>query len=360
MTADARLVDLFGRVLDLCRVQQNEVLTVLTENGERDDYARAYLAAAVNLGAHALQINVPRRSQAPGVLKKQTSLTGNLPAIRALMSADIVIDLVGLLWSAEQKEIQDAGTRILMSREPVEVLTRMFPTRERRVRVEAAAKRLAAARELRVTSPAGTDVSYRLGAYPVITQYGYTDVPGRWDNLSAGAFLYTGAHDDGVDGTVVIGRGDLIFPFKRYVDSPIGLTIVRGFVERIEGDGVDADLLRQYIRRHNDPRAYAVSHIGWGMDESAQWEFLGTSPVIAATSNGPDGRAFCGNVLFSTGPNLELGGANDTACHLDIPLRGCSLYLDGELIVDRGRLRPPDLCPERPQSALVPTGREIR
>ena len=57
-------------------------------------------------------------------------------------------------------------------------------------------------------------------------------------------------------------------------------------------------------------------------------------------SGGQDGRSFYGNVLFSTGPNTELGGKNDTHCHLDIPLRGCTLYLDNQLVVDGGKIIP--------------------
>jgi 2,5-dihydroxypyridine 5,6-dioxygenase len=40
--------------------------------------------------------------------------------------------------------------------------------------------------------------------------------------------------------------------------------------------------------------------------------------------------------MFSTGPNSELGGPNDTACHLDIPMRNCSLLLDDEPVVING------------------------
>ena len=56
-----------------------------------------------------------------------------------------------------------------------------------------------------------------------------------------------------------------------------------------------------------------------------------------------DARAFYGNVLFSTGPNVELGGTNDTACHLDLPMKGCDLYLDDELIVQHGDIVPNDM-----------------
>ena len=49
-----------------------------------------------------------------------------------------------------------------------------------------------------------------------------------------------------------------------------------------------------------------------------------------AQSLGMDGRAFYGNFLFSTGPNAEAGGSNNSACHVDIPMSGCSVSLDGE------------------------------
>jgi 2,5-dihydroxypyridine 5,6-dioxygenase len=341
MSDNSELVKLYGSVLDLCKLKEGEVLAVLTEGGDRSADVDAYLNAAEARGARALQINLRRRPPKPGAKTKQTSLTGNMAAIDALKGADIVIDFVGLLWSAEQKQIQEAGTRILMSRESPEVIRRMFPTESLRRRVEAAEQMLKAAREMRITSAAGTDIRYKLGQYPVITQYGYTDQPGRWDNLPGG-FLYTGGCDGEIEGVVVLNTGDLVFPFKRYLSNPIRMTVEKGMVTKIEGNHLDAELLRGFINRFNDPRAYAVSHIGWGMDDKAQWEFMATSPVGGLT-NGVDGRSFYGNVLFSTGPNAELGGTNDTGCHLDLPMRNCDLYLDNQLVVKEGQLVPPEL-----------------
>ena len=323
--------DLFGKVLQLCKVQSGETVAVLTEGGDRTEYAAAIMSAASSTGAYTLQINLPKRIPEAGKPLRRTALTGNTATVDILKTVDLVIDMVGLLWSPEQKEIQAAGTRILMCRE---VIARMFPTPQLRKRVETAEKRLAAAKSLRITSAAGTDVTYKLGAYPVITQYGYTDEPGRWDNCRGG-FLYTGGTDAGVDGVVVMDTGDIIFPFKRYVTGPVIFNIEKGMVVSVEGKSVEAAMLREYMKRWNDPRAYAVSHIGWGMDEKAQWDFLGTNPVGALT-NGVDGRSFYGNVLFSTGPNSELGGNNETACHLDLPLRGCDLWLDAEPILSKG------------------------
>lgn len=49
-----------------------------------------------------------------------------------------------------------------------------------------------------------------------------------------------------------------------------------------------------------------------------------------------DARAFEGNFLFSLGPNNEAGGSRTTTCHVDIPLRHCNVFLDGEAVVRNG------------------------
>jgi 2,5-dihydroxypyridine 5,6-dioxygenase len=55
--------------------------------------------------------------------------------------------------------------------------------------------------------------------------------------------------------------------------------------------------------------------------------------------NGTELRAFAGNFLYSTGAN-EVAGRH-TLGHFDLPLRNCSIALDGKTIVDSGRLLPP-------------------
>lgn len=55
------------------------------------------------------------------------------------------------------------------------------------------------------------------------------------------------------------------------------------------------------------------------------------------------GRAFAGNFLFSAGPNTQGGGTRATPGHYDVPMRECSVYLDGELIIDTGRIVARDM-----------------
>lgn len=342
MGSNQDVVALFQAELELCKVTPDETLVALTEGNTRGDIAQAFLSAAERIGANAFQVDVPKRTAGGIGNVGQNSLAANRAAIDALKRADIVIDLMFLLFSPEQIEITDSGTRMLLVMEPLDILKRLFPSEEQRRRVEAGERRLANAKEMRIASRAGTDVTYRLGKYGVLTEYGYTDTPGRWDHWPSG-FLCTSAEDDGVNGVVVIDKGDIITqPFLDYVREPITLTIKNGYIVRIDGDGLDAQVVRDYIASWNDPRAYAVSHIGWGLNELARWNYLQTSaPHLRGF--GMDARSFYGNVLFSTGPNVELGGTNDTPCHLDIPLRGCTLWLDAEQILAAGQVVPDDM-----------------
>lgn len=339
-TAMNDMLNLFRKELLLCGVKPGETVAVLSEMDRTTDYATGFMTAARDLGAHVLNVSV--LPSALGVDAKfgnvgVNPLTGNQPAIDALKQADLMIDLVFLLFSKEQLEIQNSGTRILLVVEPFDVLARMFPTQELRERVEAGERRLKKARQLRFTNRVGTDVTYELGRYPVLTEYGFTDTPGRWDHWPGG-FLATSASDDGVNGRVVMDEGDIIYPFKSYVRQPVEFTIRHGRIVDLKG-GLDARLLSDYMSSFHDPKAYSISHIGWGLNHNAVW----TGHATGIGGIGMDGRAFYGNVLFSTGPNTELGGTNDTACHLDLPMRECTLYLDDDLIVKNGEIIPDDM-----------------
>ena len=106
-----------------------------------------------------------------------------------------------------------------------------------------------------------------------------------------------------LEGTVVLDTGDLVWPLRRYLAHPVSLRIEKGYLRAIEG-GPDADLLDAYMRSWNDPEGYAVSHLGWGLDERAVWNALNLEP----TTRGMDSRSFLGNFQFSTGPNTDAGG----------------------------------------------------
>ena len=332
------LLEAWKQVLTLSGLGAGHAVTVLTGSHSNEQTASAAIAAARALGARVTRIllepvNAEKSlSRDPLAYLGSTPLTGNKVAMAACLASDFVIDLMLLLFSPEQQEILAAGTRILLAVEPPEILLRMVPNEADRLRVKDASVRLQAAREMTVRSAAGTDIRFALGQYPVITEYGLVDEPGRWDHWPSG-FLFTWPNEGQSEGTLVIDSGDILLPAKRYAADAISLTVRGGYVVAIDG-GLEAELFREYMESFEDPEGYAMSHIGWGLQPRARWATL--SLYDREQTIGMDARAYAGNFLFSLGPNGEVGGTRHTPCHIDVPLRGCTVSLDGEPVVVNG------------------------
>ena len=338
--SDYQLVEAWKQVLRLSNLEAGQSVTILTSSATHPQTLSAATIATQSLGAVVNRLDLPpvnaekALSRDPLAYLGTTPLTGNRPAIAALKESDLVLDLMTLLFSPEQHEILKSGTKILLAVEPPEILVRTVPTEADRARVKAAAARIGAAKEMSVVSEAGTDLRCPLGQFPVISEYGFVDEPGRWDHWPSG-FALTFPDEGGANGRIVIDVGDILLPQKSYTTSRIELTVENGYATRIEG-GVDAALLRDYMASFNDPEGYAISHIGWGLQPRCHWSAL--SLYDREQTIGMDARAFEGNFLFSLGPNNEAGGSRTTACHIDIPLRNCTVRLDGEDMVRNGKV----------------------
>ena len=137
-----------------------------------------------------------------------------------------------------------------------------------------------------------------------------------------------------VNGTLVLDRGDVNLTFKRYLADAVTLRIADDHVVEIVGDSVDADLMRGYFAAWGDASAYAVSHVGWGLNRQARWDAMNF--YDKSDFNGTELRAFAGNFLYSTGAN-EVAGRH-TLGHFDLPMRGCTITLDGVAVVQDGVL----------------------
>lgn len=324
------MMGLFKKELELCKVREGETVAVLSSGESLRHYARDFIAAAKSLGAKAIDVHLPGNSEGLKAIGKN-DLSKHPEAVDKLRDADLIIDLLVASFSREGDELQNAGARMLLVCEEPDTLRRLFPTADHRARTEAAMKRISKAKSFRFTNPAGTDITYRFhNKYKPLMEYGYTADPGRWDHFPAG--LVANFTED-VDGRVVMNEGDIVYPSMMFLSEPLEFEIEKGYVKRMKG-GKQADELRRWMDSYDDPRAYAVSHIGWGTHTGAEWSVKGI---------GMDGRSYYGNVLFSLGPNLEFGGDNDTACHMDLPMRGCSAWVDGEKIIANGRILPDDM-----------------
>ncbi|HVK32858.1 MAG TPA: peptidase M29, partial [Burkholderiaceae bacterium] len=180
---------------------------------------------------------------------------------------------------------------------------------------------------------AGTELTVDLAGARIGGVWGFTSKPGTLTHWPGGLVLAFPAAG-GVKGTLVLDRGDVNLTFKRYLESPVRLVIADDHVVEVVGDSVDAELMRSQFAAWADRSAYAVSHVGWGLNRRARWDAMAF--YDKADFNGTELRAFAGNFLYSTGAN-EVAGRH-TPGHFDLPLRGCTVELDGQAVVRDGLL----------------------
>lgn len=348
---NARVTEILYEELDLCEVSEGERVVLLTQPGSRDDYKQGFLTACQLLGATCVAVELPgvKHELFPyegQVEEPLDEIIESLPGVKEhLARADVIIDITTtdvLLFSESMAAALERDARILMVRDPPEVLERMFPTEELRQRVERAVAMIAGAETMRFTSESGTDVTIHIDdEAPVVGRHGYAAQPGRRDHLPAGFVATYPRLDERMTGRITIDPGDVLAPPLKYLDNHVDVRFENGYVTDINGEGADADLFEGYLATWDDETAYGASHFGFGLNENAVWEALEyyrTEQVV-----GQDTRSHAGNFQWSLGPNPFVD--RTIRAHVDIHQRNCSVYLDGERIIRTGEIVEPSLQP---------------
>lgn len=215
---EAKWIDAFVRVFELCKVRAGEACAVLSETQSRALNVHLAELALARLGATMFHVVVPSPQQHAPVPVRST---GGATAL-----ADQRAAIAGL---------------------------------------KAAVKRARAAKTMRVVSAAGTELTVDMREASTAGVWGWCDRPrtvAHWPGGLVVSFPRTGA----VNGMVVLDAGDVNLTFKRYLESPVRLAIEADYVTRIEGTGTDAELMRRYFAAWGDREAYATSHVGWGLN----------------------------------------------------------------------------------------------
>jgi 2,5-dihydroxypyridine 5,6-dioxygenase len=342
-----KLTLLYRRQFELCRVAAGQTIAVVSDLGTRREYIQSAFAAAEELGADIYEMCV---NAIPGWTSVGVPTIGQCKGtLEALLAADMVLIFHVPLFSKWLREVMGKGVRVQMVIDAPDDLYQLQSPPGLKEAVLHAQSLYEKTKEVRVTSKAGTDLAYRCGEYPVMSQYGFADEPGHFDHWGVG-LLHTFPNEGSASGQVVIAPGDIvILPYCRYVRDAVRLEVREGHVTRIEG-GVDAALMREWLAQGKvsaeDRDPYAVSHLGWGLNPQCRWD------AIALYGDAPErsraaARSFPGNFLFSTGPNTQGGGKRTTRGHYDVPMRGCTIALDGRVVVDEGRLADPQMIVPR-------------
>ncbi len=341
-----RFIQAFAAHFARCGLHPGETVAVLSESSSRRELVDTARLAAQSLGGRVFDVVVPTPPSAHPVPVRSTgasqAIAHHRAVIAALAGSDLVIDCTveGLLHAPELGDILAGagagGTRarvLMISNERLDTFDRLQWDEDLPRRVELGVGWLRAAHTMRVASAAGTDLTIALSGALTAGSTGVTSGPGSIAHWPGGLVLAFPA-EHCVSGTVVLSSGDINLTFNRYVERPITLTIDDDHIVDITGDGVDADLFRSYLAAFGDRASYATSHVGWGMNPSARWDYL--ELYDHGDSWGTEARAFAGNFLYSTGANENAG--RFTAGHFDLPMRHCTVYLDDRPVVVEGRL----------------------
>lgn len=330
----------FQTIFQKCNVQPGEIVRILAETESRQINIDLAELALARMGAVPVKIIVPSLAVNTPVPVRSTGashVVQNMqPVLNALSGEGLVVDLTveGLLHAPELPQILKSGARLIMiSNEHPEIIERLTTDADLTKRVKNGVRMLAKATTMTVTSAAGTNLEIRVEGAQAGGVWGGADRPGLVQHWPGGLCLAF-PKANSVNGTLVMDVGDVNLTFKRYLETPITLHIENDYITRIEGRGLDAELMRSYLEAWNDKDAYAVSHVGWGMNPFARWDAL--QMFDKNDTNGTELRAFAGNFLYSTGANDTAG--RHTLGHFDLPLRRCTVALDGLEVVREGKL----------------------
>lgn len=338
----AAVSGLFRKQFELCEVKKGETIILLTDNNTPRDRVQAAFAGAADLGIDSFEICLPKAIDLTQVGNPRPGEAGGL--MSALKSASLLCVFFPPNLSAWLRECQQAGVRVLSVTDTPDQLQRLQSPPGLKEAVLHAADRYSKTKTVHVTNDAGTDLTFtrgKPGDTEVRAYYGMAEKPGRFDQWGFG-MIADFPDELSANGRVVVQPGDVwILPFVRMVESEIRLEIRDGFIRKVEG-GADARGFREWLDRNKrspeDMDPYAVSHLGFGLHPNAYWDRIlmyGNSIEDLAVNM----RSFAGNFLFSTGPGLN----RRTGGHIDMPMCDCTVKLDGDTVVNRGKLVDPKM-----------------
>ena len=144
----------------------------------------------------------------------------------------------------------------------------------------------------------------------------------------------------------------MILPYCRYIQDEVRLTINDGFIDKVEG-GLDAKLMHDWLDDNragpDDRDPYAVSPPGLGPEPRRH---CGTaSPLMAMNrSRSRAARAHFSPATSSCSQPVPITRAavkRTTRGHYDVPMRDCTMELDGRIIIENGKIIDDNMIVER-------------
>lgn len=344
MDLPARLLQQITVVLrDCLGLQRGEELAILWDGTVGEQVVAAVRCAALALGAHAVQVSFDPEVHRPiheYCRFAGASLLATPPSMpRAVLGAMAAADRAvlaasdsSIAFSPQVREAARGRPSVALNYMTTEHALRLLPESPEEAQALIALTRrveemVGGARRARITSSAGTDLALSFGQYRVFAQDGAPG-PGRaWRQLLPAGQASRVPDDQSAEGVLVIDRSMCAFDFRE-VREPVRMTVRRGDVVDIDG-GTEAERLRRFLAEFDDPAIYHLTEMGVGTNHRCR--FTGVAVPWEDTHT-------LGCVSLALGCDVHLGGSVRAGAHIDMTQRRARLELDGQVVVDDGKL----------------------
>jgi leucyl aminopeptidase (aminopeptidase T) len=174
---------------------------------------------------------------------------------------------------------------------------------------------------VRVTAPAGTDVTLPIEGREAHASSGLFREKGLWGNLPTGeAYL---APLEGLSNGIVVVDGSMAS--VGMVDQPIRIVVKDGYATDITG-GASARRLVELLEPHGKD-ARTVAEFGVGTNDRA----ILTGVIL-------EDEKVMGTIHIAFGDNKSMGGSVRVASHLDGLIKQPTVWFDDRKVMEGGRL----------------------
>ncbi len=292
-----------------------EVLIIVDEKTRR--IGDALFNAAKSLGAEAVLVEMVERevhgSEPPR------------PVAEAMKSADVIIAPTSksLTHTKARQEATKSGARIAsMPTITEEMMARTLSADYLTIKERSLKFRdlLSQGNEVRVTTPAGTDLTFSIAGREAMADTGILVEKGAFGNLPAGEACM--APIEGKTSGVAVVDGSMAG--VGVIKTPIRMVIKDGYITEITG-GDEAKALSKLLE-DKGKEAKNIAELGIGTNEKAT---PSGSPL--------EDEKVMGTVHIGIGDNIIFGGKVKAPLHLDGIMKKPTLVIDGKTVIKDGK-----------------------
>ena len=307
------------------QVKPGEDLLIVANTWTNMEIAEACMIAGINAKANAQLLVIPRMPETD-TREFSPSTAG------AIQGADVIVALCeGIVHRAATRKARDKGTRIVstMPNGIEDYVIEGILDVDYALMIQVCEKicELWEKTEVcQVTSPLGTDISFRLQGRPALVGDGMATEPGEADYFP-GVDASVAPVEETINGTIVI---DGTVAPGGPVSEPITCHLEKGVITAIEG-GVDANAWRSALESVDDPNAFHLCHFTLGLNPRARMSgyMLQDEHVMGAVTFG-----------FGDQDPSYRGMVGTAKIHADVVLVSPSITLDGVPMCENNRLNP--------------------